>query len=167
MHNNSGRATVWFFQIHIVRAEQCFSSRTDFFSLSGSEQLPSAIWLTSSFGIKSLTSDLRHKFRDFYFIFFLTWPIVSNICFFLKKVPCFLPPQLMRSNRETGMLLVIRNLTPGIHCQFATTVWNCEKAIYWGKLLLKLYVVKFCLPSCSLSIKILCGSTLIFFLFSF
>lgn len=56
--------------------------------------------------------------------------------------------------------------TSWTHCQFATKVWNYEKALYWGKSLLKWYVVKFCLPSCSLSIKILCASAWIFFSFS-
>lgn len=57
--------------------------------------------------------------------------------------------------------------TSWTHCQFATKVWNCKKALYWGESLLKWYLVKFCLPPCSLSIKILCASTQIFFLFSF
>lgn len=145
MHNNSGTFTEWFFQIHTVMAGLCSSSRTEFLSLSGSEQLPSAIQLTVSFRIKSLTSDWRPKFRDsVFFFFFLTWPAVFKKCFFLKKkkVPRFLPPQLTRSDREAGMLLVIRNLTPGIQTELIVSSLLTESMELWESHLLGEITVK-------------------------
>lgn len=172
MHNNSGTSTVRFFQIHTVIAGLYFSSRTEFLSLSGSKQLPSAIRLTPSFRIKISHSDLRHKFRDFlkFFICFLTWPIVSKKCFFLKKHSMFstssTDEKWQRNRNASGNQKSDSRHTSWTHCQFATKVWNCKKALYWGESLLKWYLVKFCLPPCNLSIKILCASTQIFFLFS-